>query len=404
MPQPTHRSSIAKPRFVKPALRSEFLSFAPPNLGDEEIAEVVDTLRSGWLSTGPKTKRFERDFAHSVGAQTGVALSSCTAGLHLSLMALGVGPGDEVITTPYTFCATANVIEHVGATTILADVQPDTLNIDPERIKTAISERTRAVIVVHLAGHPVDLSEIRAVTAPRGIPVIQDAAHSLPATYRGEKIGSGPELTAFSFYATKNLTTAEGGMLLGDPELVEKCRILSLHGMDHDSWQRYTRCGSWFYEVVAPGFKYNMTDIQASLGIWQLVRLEGFHRRRAEIAAAYTTAFSEHPALGPPVTRPYVGHAWHLYILRLHPDGLRIGRNEFIEELGSRNIGTSVHFVPIHMHPYYRDRYGWAENDFPIAAANYRRAISLPLHPGLSDQDVEDVIEAVLDVAEAHSK
>lgn len=403
MPEYAQESFVAAPRPVAPAPRTDFLPFAPPTLGEEEIAEVVDTLRSGWLSTGPKTLRFEQDFAGAIGAETGLALSSCTAGLHLALMALGIQPGDEVITTPYTFCATANVIEHMGAKTILADVQPDTLNIDPACVEAAVSGNTRAIIVVHLGGHPVDLDEIRAIAAPRGIPIVHDAAHALPAHYRGEVIGSGTELTAFSFYATKNLTTAEGGMLVGDPEMVERARVLSHHGMSRDSWQRYSRSGNWYYEVVEAGFKCNMTDIQASLGLWQLKRLPGFHRRRGEVAAAYTAAFARHPALEPPASRPYVGHGWHLYVLRLRPEALRIGRDGFLEELAGRNIGASVHFIPIHMHPYYRNRYGWAEGDFPVAADSYHRALSLPLHPGLSVQDVQDVIGTVLGIVEDNS-
>jgi dTDP-4-amino-4,6-dideoxygalactose transaminase len=373
-------------------------------VGEEEIAEVVDTLRSGWISTGPKTKRFESEFATYVGTDAALALASCTAGLHLALAALGVGPGDEVITTPYTFCSTANVIEHVGATTVLADVQPDTLNIDPAAVDAAITARTKAIVAVHLAGHPADLDEIHSAAEPHEIAVVQDAAHSLPALYRGRRIGSDTDLTAFSFYATKNLTTAEGGMLTGASDLVEQARVLSLHGMNRDAWQRYARSGSWFYEVVSPGYKYNMTDIQASLGVWQLRKLEGFQRRRHQVAAAYTEAFSQHECFEVPTVRSYVTTAWHLYVLRLRTSALTIDRAQFIQELAARNIGTSVHFIPIHVHPYYSGKYHWSPHDFPIAFDSYERAISLPLHPGLSDADVADVVHAVIDVADKHTR
>jgi dTDP-4-amino-4,6-dideoxygalactose transaminase len=264
MPEFAQEPAPDKPYFVEPVLHTDFLPFAPPTLGEEENAEVVDTLRSGWLSTDPKTKRFEQEFSGALGAETGLALSSCTADLHLALSVLDIESGDEAITTPYTFCATANTIEHVGAKTVLADVEPDTLDIDPAAVEAAITGRTRAIMVVHLAGHPVYLDEIRAIAGRRGIPSIQDAAHSLSASYRGEAIASHTDFTAFSFYATKNLTTAEGGMLVGDSGLVEKARVLSLHGMSRGSWRRYARSGNWYHEIVEPGFKHNIMDIQAA--------------------------------------------------------------------------------------------------------------------------------------------
>jgi len=325
-------------------------------------------------------------------------VNSGTAALHTALASLGIAPGDEVITAPLTFTATVNVIEHVGARPVLADVVPETLNLDPYRVAGAITPRTRAILPVHYAGHPAELDAIQVIAGVHNLAVVEDAAHALPASFQGRRIGAGRNLVAFSFYATKNLTTAEGGMLTGDPEVLERARIISLHGMTKDAWKRYAKGGSWRYEVVLPGFKYNMTDIQASIGLWQLRKLERFHRRRREIAARYSEAFDAEAALEVPAQWDHVEHAWHLYVLRLRPDALRIDRDRFIEELTAREIGTSVHFIPIHLHPYYRDKYGYRPDSFPVAYSNYCRMLSLPLHPRLSDQDVADVIEAVLDV------
>jgi dTDP-4-amino-4,6-dideoxygalactose transaminase len=379
-------------------IRKKFLSFAPPCIGDEEIQEVIDTLRSDWITTGPKTKQFEKNFCDALGAPGALALNSCTAALHSALVALGVGPGDEVITTPMTFAATANVIEHTGAKTVLADVEPDTLNIDPKQIEAKISPQTKVIIPVHYAGHPVDLDPINALASAWDISVLEDAAHAIPASYKGRAIGSGTNPVAFSFYATKNMTTSEGGMITGDPRFLDKVRVVSLHGMDRDAWKRYHAGGSWSYDVVMPGFKYNMTDVQAAMGLHQLKKLSRFQARRNEIVAAYAEAFGNFEELELPVTRPEVGHAWHLYVLRLREEMLTIGRDQFIEELKARNIGTSVHFIPIHMHSYYRNKYGYQAEDFPVAASNFRRMLSIPLSPALGDQDVLDVIAAVTDV------
>jgi len=380
------------------AARRDFLSFSPPLIGEEEISEVVDTLRSDWITTGPKTKRFEKEFAAYLDAPGALALNSCTAALHTALAALGIGPGDEVITTPMTFAASVNVIEHVGARPILVDVEPDTLNIDPAQVAAAITPRTRAVLPVHYAGHPADLDPIGELATAHRLAVIEDAAHALPARYKNRPIGAGGNPAAFSFYATKNLTTAEGGMLTGDPEFLERARVVSLHGMSRDAWKRYDRGGSWFYEVVVPGFKYNMTDIQSALGLWQLRKLAGFQERRRAVVRMYDAAFAGEDALELPARRPDVDHAWHLYVLRLRPGALRIHRDVFIEELRQRNIGSSVHFIPIHVHPYYRDKYGYQPDSFPVAYGNYERMVSLPLNPRLTDGDVHDVIAAVLDI------
>jgi dTDP-4-amino-4,6-dideoxygalactose transaminase len=319
--------------------------------------------------------------------------------LHTALATLGIGPGDEVITTPMTFAASVNVIEHVRARPVLVDVEPDTLNIDPAAVAEAITPRTRAILPVHFAGHPADLDALFALADRHQLALVEDAAHALPAAYRGRPIGAGRNPVAFSFYATKNLTTAEGGMLTGDEDFIDRARVFSLHGMSRDAWKRYDRGGSWRYDILLPGFKYNMTDVQASLGLAQLKKLGGFDARRREIVAQYQDAFGGDDALECPVERPEVTHAWHLYVLRIRPEALRIDRDRFIEELARRNIGTSVHFIPIHTHPYYRDTYGYVAEDLPVAFRSFERLISLPLHPRLSDGDVGDVVEAVLDVA-----
>ncbi len=385
-------------------MRKSFLSFSPPNIGEEEIREVVDTLRSDWITTGPKTRLFEQRFAGYVGAEAALALNSCTAGLHLALVCLGIGPGDKVITTPLTFCASVNVIEHVGARPVLVDVEEDTLNISPDLVEAAVTGRAKAILPVHYAGHPCDMDRLVDIARRHELHVIEDAAHAVPARHRGRMVGGIGDLTAFSFYATKNMTTAEGGMLTGGAELVDRARVLGLHGMSRDAWKRYDRGGSWYYEVVAPGFKYNMTDIQASLGLRQLDSLAEKQARRREVVRRYTEAFSHYPYFQTPVERPEVEHAWHLYVLRLNPEALAVDRDRFIEELRVRNIGASVHFIPIHLHPYYREKYGFKPDDFPVAYRNYRRMLSLPLHPGLSGADVDDVIEAVLDVAATYRR
>ena len=388
-------------------MRETTLPFAPPALGEDELAEVLDTLRSDWITTGPKTTRFERAFAEQVGAPAALGVSSCTAALHTALVALGVGPGDTVATTPMTFCSTVHVIEHAGATPVLVDVEPDTLNIDAALLATTGAD-ARVLMPVHFAGQPCDMDQILATAARTGAAVVEDAAHALPASYHGRPVGDVSatpgvrRAVAFSFYATKNISTAEGGMLTASAELIEAARVLSLHGMSRDAWKRYTDVGSWHYDVVQAGFKYNMTDIAAALGLAQLRRLADFDRRRHEIAAQYTRAFSDLPAVETPTVRAGVHHAWHLYVLRLNLDELSIGRSAFIDELKKRRISTSVHFIPVHLHTYYRERYGWAPEDFPVAFREFQRTISLPIYPRMDDEDVQDVVEAVTEVAESH--
>ena len=387
-----------------PARRERFLHFSPPCVGEEEIAAVQEVLRSDWITTGPQARRFEQEFAHFLGAPGALALNSCTAGLHTALVALGVGDGDEVVTTPFTFAATANVIEHVRARPVFADVEPDTLNIDPEAVAAAITSRTRAIIVVHFAGHPAEMDRLEEIAQAHGLPIIEDAAHALPARYRGRLVGASEHAAAFSFYATMNLTTAEGGLLTGSPGFLDRCRTLALHGMSRDAASRYRAGGSWFYEVLAPGFKYNMTDMQAAIGLVQLHRMSAFQARRREIVTAYQAAFRELDAVELPVERAMVDHAWHLYVLRLRLEALTIDRARFIEELTARNIGSSVHFIPVHLHPYYRDTYGYAADAFPVAHGQFLRAVSLPLHPRLTDDDVGDVIAAVRDIVARHRR
>ena len=378
-----------------PAAAGRYVPFSPPHIGEEEIAEAIDTLRSGWITTGPKTARFEQEFAATVGAPAALGLSSCTAGLHLALVALGIGRGDRVATTPMTFAASVNVIEHVGATPLLVDVEPDTLNLSPAALERALAPDVKAIIAVHYAGHPVDLDAIGALADRRAIPVIEDAAHALPAFHHGRPIGSHGHLTAFSFYATKNLTTCEGGMLTGDPELVARAKMLSLHGLSRDAAHRYQRGGSWRYEILAPGFKYNMTDLAAGIGLAQLRKLPAFQERRRWIVDRYDRAFGGLDTLRLPVERPGCTSALHLYPIRLQLERLSIDRDEVIRRLDAAGVGTSVHFIPIHLHPYYRDKYGFAPDDFPVAHDAYRRLISLPLNSGMQDEDVAHVIEAV---------
>lgn len=397
-PAPMPEAVLAPPATAPPRRRATFLHFSPPAVGEEEVDAVASVLRSDWITTGPVAKTFERRFAAAVEAPGALAVNSCTAALHTALAALDIGPGDEVITTTMTFAATANVIEHVGARPVLVDVAPDTLNLDPARVAAALSPRTRAIVPVHFGGHPAPLDEIDALAASRGIPVVEDAAHALPAAWHGRPIGADGRIVAFSFYATKNLTTAEGGMLTGSPDFLDACRVLALHGMSRDAAERYRVGGSWSYEVRRPGFKYNMPDIQAAMGLAQLQKLAGFAARREAVVAMYHEAFAAEDALETPVTRDGVTHAWHLYPLRLRLEALRIDRARFIQELTERNIGTSVHFIPVHLHPYYRDTYGLSATDFPVAYGNYLRLVSLPLHPRLTDGEVHDVIEAVYDV------
>jgi dTDP-4-amino-4,6-dideoxygalactose transaminase len=377
-------------------------------IGDEEIEEVVQTLRGGWITTGQRAHQLEEDFRDYVGAPAALAVNSATSAMHIALAVLGIGEGDAVISSTMTFSSTITVIEHQRAQPVLVDVERDTLNLDPAKVELAIKRTpgVKAIMPVHLYGHPAEMDAIYDIAHRHGLAVIEDAAHSFPAAYRGRMIGAAPEgfdqpnLVAFSFYATKNLTTGEGGMLTGPQDLIDSARIWSLHGMSRDAFKRYTAEGSWRYDVVLPGFKYNMPDIQAAIGLHQLKRIDAMQARRRSIVTQYDEALGLLPELETPVTRPEVQSANHIYLLRLRLDRLSIGRDGFIEQLRQLNIGASVHFIPIHEHSYFRKRYGLAADQFPVAQGEFERMLSLPLSPAHSDQDVADVIEAVTEVVE----
>ena len=373
-----------------------FLPFALPDIGEAEIEEVVAALRSGWITTGPRVKDFEQRFAAAVGAEHAVAVNSCTAAMHLALEAIGIGPGDEVIVPTMTFAATGEVVRYMGARPVLVDVLPGDHNIDPAAVEAAVNDRTRAIIPVHFGGQACDLDAIGAIAKRHGLKVVEDAAHAFPASFRGRTVGSIGDITCFSFYATKTITTGEGGMAVTDDEAVaDRMRVMCLHGISKDAWKRYSAEGSWYYEIVAPGFKYNMTDIAAAMGLVQLGRAQELLGKRRAIARAYTRAFAELKAVELLDVRDFDAHAWHLFAIKLVPGAARIGRNELIEKLKEAGIGTSVHFIPLHMHPYYRQTYGYAPEDFPVSKDIFERCLSLPIHPTMTDSEVSRVIEAV---------
>jgi len=386
-------------------VRKTFLPFSLPLLGEEERDEVQRTLDSGWITTGPKTRQFEANFKKYIGSKYAIAVSSCTAALHLSLAATDVNDRDEVITTPFTFAATANVIVHQGAKPVFVDIDKGTLNIDPEKIREKMTAKTKAIIPVHFAGQPCNMDEILKIARRRGVLVIEDAAHAVGAEYKGEKIGTVGDITTFSFYPIKNITTGEGGMVTTNrKKWADKIRILSLHGISSDAWKRYSSRGWWYYEIMFPGYKYNMTDIQASLGIHQLKKLPKFLEIRTRFARIYDQAFRKIPQILLARVDKKVKHAWHLYTILLNLDSLRINRDDFIRELYAENIGTSVHFIPLHLHPFYRKFFGYKKGDFPNAEYVYERIISLPLYPKMSQEDVYCVIEAVEKIIRYYSR
>jgi dTDP-4-amino-4,6-dideoxygalactose transaminase len=378
---------------------NRFVPFAAPEIGEDEIREVVDTLRNGWLTTGPKVQRFEADFtAWLGGGLESVAVNSATAGLHLALEALGIGPGDEVITTTHTFTATAEVVRYLGADPVFVDIRPDTLCIDPDAVVRAITPRTRAIMPVHYAGHAADMPALLDIARHHGLRIIEDAAHALPTTCGGKLIGTlDSDVTVFSFYANKTITTGEGGMLVTrNPEIAKRARVMRLHGISRDAFDRFTaRKAAWAYEIVAPGFKYNLTDIAGALGILQLRRAREFQERRQAIARRFDAALFELPLVLPPRPTGDV-HAWHLYVIQLS-DAATVGRDEFIERMFARNVGVSVHYIPLHLHPYWRNTYRLVPAQFPVSQRVFERAISLPIYPGMSTEDVATVIGAVAD-------
>ncbi|MFN4266742.1 MAG: DegT/DnrJ/EryC1/StrS family aminotransferase [Aquabacterium sp.] len=380
--------------------QTNFLPFALPEIGEEEIAEVVDTLRSGWVTTGPKARRFEQEFVQFLGDDSlqAIAVNSATAGLHLALEALGIGPGDEVITTTHTFTATAEVVRYLGADVKLVDIDPATLNIDPAAIEAAITPRTKAIMPVHYAGLAVDMDAIFAIAQKHGLKVVEDAAHALPTTYKQQLVGVlRSDAVVFSFYANKTMTTGEGGMLVTrDAQLAARAKVMRLHGINRDAFDRFTaKVPSWYYEIVAPGFKYNLTDIAAALGLHQLKRLKGFQERREQIASRFDEALADLPLILPP--RPvHAGdvHSWHLYVVRLKDEAL-INRDQLIDSLFADGIGVSVHYIPLHLHPYWKERYDLKPEQFPHSQKAYERMVTLPLYTRMTDEDVERVIASV---------
>ncbi len=375
------------------------IPFHKPYITEDEIAEVLDSLRSGWLTMGPKTVRFEEQFRDYLGAPHAVSMNSCTAALHLALMAAGIREGDEVILPAMTFTATAEVVTYLRAKPVLADVDVATCNIDVAAIEEKITGKTRAIIPVHFAGQPCDMDEICGLAAERNLTVIEDAAHAIPARYKDRMIGTIGDLTCFSFYATKSLTTGEGGMVTtAREEWAERMRILRLHGISRDAWKRYTSEGTWYYEVTEAGYKYNMTDLQAALGIAQLRKVDWMWQRRQQIAAIYSEKFRAIPEVQTPVVKADRESGWHLYVVRLLPDTLTIDRSRFIEEL--KNIGTmaSVHFIPLYRHPYYRDAFQYTPRGFAASEQIYEQIISLPIYPGMADDDAEQVVDSVAHV------
>ena len=377
--------------------RDSFLPFSVPYIGNEEKAEVIAALESGWITTGPRTKEFEEELAKYLNASHVVALNSCTGGLHLALVAAGVGAGDEVITSPLSFVSTANVILHVGAKPVFADIRSDTYNISVDSIAAKITKRTKAIIPVHYGGQPCDMDEISELAERGSLRVIHDCATAVGAKYKGAFVGSRKRDTVvFSFYANKTMTTGEGGALAtGESELAGQVKLLSLHGMSRDAWKRYSKAGNWYFEVHAPGFKYNMTDVQAALGLCQLKRLEWFISRRQEISRRYTSVLDRYDEITVPQVMPFVRSAHYIYPVLLDCDKLKITRDEFIVALREENIGTSVHYIPIHLQPYYAATFGLKRGDYPVAESVYDRLISLPLFPKMSDEDVDSVIAAL---------
>jgi len=376
----------------------EFLPFAMPEIGEEEIAEVVDSLRSGWVTTGPKARQFEQDFSAWLGGGVhSVAVNSATAGLHLALEAIGISPGDEVITTSHTFTATAEVIRYLGADPVLVDISARTLCIDPDLVERAVTPRTRAIIPVHFGGRAAEMDALIEVARRHALRIVEDAAHALPCTSGRKLVGTlASDVTVFSFYANKTITTGEGGMLVTrDPEIARRARVMRLHGISRDAFDRFTaQVPSWYYEIVAPGFKYNLTDIAAALGIHQLKKAHAFQLRRARIARLYDAALAGLPVTLPPHAAPGDVHAWHLYPIRLAP-AAAVGRDEFVARMFARGIGMSVHYIPLHLQPYWRDRYKLTPQMFPVSQQVYERTASLPIYTRMTDEDVARVVAAI---------
>ncbi len=384
-------------------MRRELTQIAVPfhraAIGEEEVQTVAEVIRSGWLTMGEKTLEFEREFAHYVGAKYAVAVSSCTAALHLSLDVAGIHNGDEVLVPTTTFTATAQAVAHCGARPVLVDVDPRSLNISVADARRKINSRTKAVVPMHFGGQPCDMDEIDELAQRNNLRVIEDAAHALPSSYRSTRIGTISELTAFSFYATKTLSTGEGGMVTtSNREYAQRLQRMRQHGIDRDAWRRRNTEASWYYEVLDAGYKYNFTDLQAALGVVQLRKCDSMWGARSRIAERYNHAFGRSEALQIPEIIGDRTTSWHIYPLRLQPGYMRINRDEFISQLNKTGVGTSVHFIPLHLHPYYQQQYGYKTGDFPVAEAEYQRCLSLPIFPTMSDEEVDGVISAVVDL------
>jgi perosamine synthetase len=384
---------------------SKFIPFHIPVIEEDEIQSVVETLKSGWLTTGRNVKTFEDNFARYVGCKHAVAVNSGTAALHIALDAVGISEGDEVIVPAMTFAATAEVVLYFKAKPVLIDCEPDTFNLDPDKIEAAITSKTKAIIPVHFGGQPCEMDQILAIAKKYNLKVIEDAAHALPTSDHGRTVGTIGDITCFSFYATKTITTGEGGMATTEnPEWAERMRMMSLHGISHDAWKRYTKEGSWYYEILYPGFKYNLTDIAAAIGIQQLKKCNEFWEARQRIAMNYSKAFADLKEIQLPACRNGVQHAWHLFVIQLNLERLKINRNQFIEALREKEIGTSVHFIPLHFHPYYRETFGYRPEDFPNASAIFDRIISLPIYPKMTEGNVRDVIVAVRQIVQEYRR
>jgi len=386
-------------------VRTQYLVFGSPSIGEDEILEVSDSLRSGWVGTGPKVKKFEEMFKQFKNCRHAIAVSSCTAALHLSLLILEIKPGHDVITSPLTFASTAHSIVHAGARPVFADVNLETMNIDPGDVEKRISKKTKALIPVHLSGRPCEMDALMELANRFDLRVIEDAAHAIESIYKGNPVGTMGDLGCFSFYVTKNITTVEGGMVVtGRDELAARIKSLALHGLTHDAWQRFADEGFKHYQVVAAGFKYNMTDIQASIGIHQLEKIEAKAQRREEIWEAYNRSFKELPLILPSPTPPDQRHAYHLYTPLLDLERVRCTRDEFLQALHKEKIGAGIHYISLHLHPFYRETYGYAKGEFPNAEFISDRTFSLPLSAKLTDQDVEDVTKAVIKILEYYRR
>ena len=381
-------------------LKNSHIPFALPDIDDDEINEVVKCLKSGWLTTGPLTKKFEEQFAAYLSVKHALAVNSGTAGLHLAIEALGIKRGDKVATSVYTFTATAEVIRYLQADPVFIDIDSETLNIDTDHLIQKIDKTTKAIIPVHFAGQACDMDAILNIAKQFDLKIVEDAAHAIPCSYKGEKIGKIGNCTMFSFYVTKPMATGEGGMVVTDSdEIADRIRVMRLHGINRDIWNRYRdNKPNWYYEVIEPGFKYNMPDLMAAIGIHQLKKVHRFQKRRQMIARRYDEAFANLPLKTPVVANPEDRHAWHLYVIQLDLERIRISRDEFIEKMAEKGVGTSVHFIPLHIHPYWRDRYGFTPTDFPVALDCYLRAVSLPIYSKMLDEEVERVIKAVKDI------